>query len=73
MKTNDILQWTGTACFVCMYVLMSLNMYPCNIAAGLLGGLFYMAWSFRVKNMPQIVTNIVGVGVCIFGVIKFFG
>jgi hypothetical protein len=56
-----------------MYVLMSLNMYPCNIAAGLLGGLFYMAWSFRVKNMPQIVTNIVGVGVCIFGVIKFFG
>jgi hypothetical protein len=73
MKTDDILQWAGTTCFMAMYTLMSLDMYPYNIVAGSLGGLLYMAWSVRVRNRPQIVTNVVGVGICIAGLIKYFG
>jgi hypothetical protein len=73
MKLNDALQWAGTACFMAMYTLMSLNMYPWNIVAGLCGGALYMAWSVRVANRPQMVTNVVGIAICAGGLFKAFG
>jgi hypothetical protein len=73
MKTNDIIQWAGTVCFMAMYTLMSLNMYPWNILAGLLGGSFYMLWSIRVANKPQMLTNLVGIAICIVGLFKAVG
>jgi len=73
LKTNDIIQWAGTACFLVMYTLMSLDMYPWNIVAGSLGGLLYLTWSVRVRNRPQIVTNVVGITICAAGLIKYFG
>jgi len=74
MKTNEILQWCGTACFMAMYVLMSFfpELRPWNIVAGLAGGSFYMAWSFRVRNKPQIITNGVGIFVCVCGLVNAF-
>jgi hypothetical protein len=73
MKTNDIIQWAGTVCFMAMYTLMSLNMYPWNILAGLLGGSFYMLWSIRVANKPQMLTNLVGITICIVGLYTALG
>lgn len=73
MKTNDILQWAGTACFLAMYTLMSLNQYPWNIVAGLLGGALYLVWSLRVANLPQTVTNLVSVAICVVGLYKVWG
>lgn len=73
MKTNDIIQWAGTVCFMAMYTLMSLNMYPWNILAGLLGGSFYMLWAVRVANRPQMLTNLVGIAICIVGLFKVWG
>jgi hypothetical protein len=70
---DSYLQWAGTACFMAMYTLMSLNMYPWNIVAGLCGGAFYMAWSVRVANKPQMVTNVVGIAICAVGLYKAFG
>ena len=72
---NERLQWAGTACFMVMYVLMSFfpELHPWNVVAGTLGGLFYMAWSLRVKNRPQIITNGVGITVCVCRLIKYFG
>lgn len=73
MKTNDILQWLGTACFLIMYTLMSLDMYPYNVLAGIAGGTFYLIWSIRVKNKPQLVTNVVALTICCIGLFKTFG
>jgi len=73
LKINDIIQWAGTACFLAMYTLMSLNQYPWNILAGLLGGALYLVWSLRVANLPQTVTNLVSVAICLFGLYKAFG
>lgn len=73
MKLNDAIQWAGTACFMAMYTLMSLNMYPWNILAGFCGGVLYMVWSLRVANKPQMVTNAVGIAICIVGLYKAFG
>lgn len=73
MKLNDAIQWAGTVCFMAMYTLMSLNMYPWNILAGLLGGSFYMLWAVRVANRPQMLTNLVGIAICIVGLFKVWG
>jgi len=73
MKFNDAIQWAGTASFLAMYTLMSLNQYPWNIVAGTLGGVCYLTWSLRVANVPQTVTNAVSITICIYGLFKAFG
>ena len=69
---NNVIQWAGTACFLCMYALMSYNQYPWNIVAGVLGGACYLVWSIRVRNTPQLVTNAVSIAICIVGLYKAF-
>jgi hypothetical protein len=56
-----------------MYALMSLNQYPYNIIAGVLGGGCYLIWSIRVRNTPQLVTNAVSIAICAVGLFKAFG
>jgi drug/metabolite transporter superfamily protein YnfA len=75
MKLNDGLQWAGTACFMCMYTVMSLfpELHPWNVVFGALGGLFYLGWSARVANKPQTITNVVGVTICIVGLLRAWG
>jgi hypothetical protein len=72
---NNILQWTGTAALMTMYVIMNFypDLYPYNIIAGLTGGLSYFVWSYRVANKPQMIVNMAGILVCVGGLIKFFG
>ena len=75
MKLNDAIQWAGTACFMVMYTLMSFfpNAHPWNIVAGALGGGLYLVWSLRVANKPQVITNVVGVAICLVGLFKAWG
>ena len=72
---NHTLQWLGTACLIAMYVVMSYfpELHPVNIILGLLGGVFYFAWSVRVANKPQMIVNAAGVLVCVGGLIRHFG
>ena len=72
---NNLLQWLGTASLLTMYVLMSFfnELYPLNLVAGLLGGSFYLAWSYRVANKPQILVNLAGILVCIAGLVRTWG
>lgn len=70
MKLNDWIQWAGTVCFLGMYTLMSLNMFPWNVVAGVLGGTLYLAWSIRVRNTPQMITNVVAIAICLVGLYK---
>jgi len=65
MQINNILQWTGTACLLVMYALMSFfpNLHPWNIVAGVLGGACYLAWTIRVANKPQMLVNAVAIAI----------
>ena len=74
-KTNDIIQWVGTAFILAMYVLMSYfpQLHPWNILMGLLGGIAYFTWTVRVKNYPQMVINAVAITLCLGGLLKHFG
>mgnify|MGYP006283679351 CR=1 FL=1 len=72
---NSILQWAGTCALLTMYVLMSFypQLYPWNLVAGLCGGGFYLAWSLRLKNKPQVLVNLAGITVCAAGLYKVLG
>lgn len=72
-QIDNALQWAGTACFLCMYTLMSYNVYPWNIVAGVLGAALYLTWSIRTRNAPQTVTNAVSIAICLVGLLKAFG
>ena len=70
---NSILQWAGTACLLTMYIIMSFypEAYPWNLVAGCAGGLFYLTWSARVRNRPQVLVNLAGMTVTLAGLIKY--
>ena len=72
-KTNDILQWTGTACLLTMYVLMSFfpHLHPWNIVAGLGGGACYLAWTIRVSNRPQMIVNATAIAIGVAGLFRY--
>ena len=69
---NNILQWAGTVCLLAMYVLMNYfrELHPFDSIAGAMGGLFYLAWTVRVRNTPQAIVNLVGITFSVGGVLK---
>ena len=74
-EIDNILQWTGTVCLLSMYVLMSFfpHLHPWNIAAGVLGGACYLAWTVRVTNRPQMLVNGVAIAIGLAGLYKAWG
>jgi hypothetical protein len=72
---NNLLQWAGTVCLLIMYVLMSFfpTLHPWNIVAGLAGGAFYLAWTVRVANKPQMIVNGVAIAIGLAGLYKAWG
>jgi len=74
INKNEVLQWAGTACILTMYVLMNffreLGLDP---LFGLLGGLCYALWAYRVANKPQLLVNVVAIAVCVLGLFKAWG
>jgi hypothetical protein len=74
LEINDILQWTGTVCFMAMYTLMSFfpTLFPLNIVAGACGSTCYLIWCFRVANKPQMIVNTIGILVCLAGLAKYY-
>ena len=72
-NTNNIIQWVGTFFILAMYVLMNffrdLGLDP---LCGLLGGLCYALWAYRVANKPQMLVNVVAITVCVIGLFKAF-
>jgi len=75
MKLNDVVQWAGTCSFLVMYTLMSVfpQLHPMNILAGAVGAVLYLIWSIRVINKPQMITNVVGLSICLVGLYKAWG
>ena len=72
---NNALQWTGTVFLLAMYVLNSFypEQHPWNIVAGLGGGICYLAWTLRVRNIPQLIVNATALAIGLAGVLKAWG
>ena len=74
-KTNELIQWAGTAFILVMYVIS--NFFPgydnLRNAVALVGGLCFFTWSYRVVNKPQMIINGVAIVLCVVGLLKGLG
>jgi hypothetical protein len=75
LEINEILQWSGAVFIIAGHSLNAVGpaAYPYNILAFFLGTILFMAWSIRVANKPQLMVNIVALGIGVTGLAKAFG
>ena len=71
-KTNELIQWLGTAFILGMYVIS--NFFPgydnLRNAVALVGAACFFAWSYRVSNKQQMIINGVAIVLCCVGLIR---
>lgn len=72
MKLNDVLQWAGAVFIIVGHVFNSIGpeTYPYNIATFAAGTVFFLAWSLRVANTPQLLVNIIALGIGVMGLYR---
>lgn len=71
LVVNDALQWAGVVFIILGHALNAAgNMDPYNIIAFGIGAVMFMVWSLRVCNKPQIVVNVISIGICIAGIYR---
>ena len=75
INKNELLQWVGAVAIIAGHVLNALgpSAYPWNICAFTLGTVFFLAWTVRVANKPQMVVNVVAMTMCFVGLYKAWG
>lgn len=71
-KTNETIQWLGTAFILAMYVIS--NFFPgydnLRNTVALVGALCFFTWSYRVANKQQMIINGVAIVLCVVGLLK---
>ena len=74
-QIDSTLQWTGAAAIIAMHVLNAAGpeAYPYNIIAEFVGTLAFLAWTIRVRNLPQFTVNVVALLIGFVGLYKAFG
>ena len=72
---DNTLQWTGAVAIIVMHVLnaMGPSAYPYNIVAAFVGTVAFLAWTVRVRNLPQFTVNVVALAIGLVGLYKAFG
>jgi hypothetical protein len=72
MKLNDALQWSGAVFIIVGHVFNSIGpaTYPYNIATFAAGTIFFLAWSLRVQNRPQLLVNIIALAIGLMGLYR---
>ena len=74
LKTNEILQWLGALFIIIGHVCNAIGprLYPYNIVAFTFGTIFFLTWTLRVKNKPQMIVNVVAITTCISGLVNAY-
>ena len=75
-KTNETIQWIGTAFILGMYVIS--NFFPgydqLRNSVALAGAVCFFAWAYRVANRQQMIINGVAIALCTLGLSRaYFG
>ncbi len=73
-KINETLQWVGAFFIIIGHIFNAIgpSVYPYNIVAFTLGTVFFLTWTLRVKNKPQMIVNVVAITTCLTGLVKAF-
>lgn len=72
---NEILQWAGAVFIIAGHSLNAVGpaVYPYNILAFFVGTVFFLWWTLRVANKPQMLVNIVAIAISATGLVRAFG
>ena len=72
---NELLQWAGAVFIIAGHTLNALGpaVYPYNILAFFVGTVFFLWWTIRVANKPQLLVNVVAVSISAVGLVRAFG
>ena len=72
---NEILQWAGAVFIIAGHSLNAVgpSVYPYNILAFFVGTVFFLWWTLRVANKPQMLVNIVAIAISATGLVRAFG
>ena len=75
LEINEILQWTGAVAIIAMHGLNAVGpeAYPYNIIAAAIGTVAFLAWTIRVRNLPQFTVNVIALAIGFVGLYKAFG
>ena len=73
MRLNDMLQWAGALFIIAGHALNAAAIDGWNIAAFTAGTVFFLVWSLRVVNKPQMLVNVVAITTCTIGLFRAFG
>ena len=75
LEINEVLQWAGAVFIIAGHSLnaMGPSVYPYNILAFFVGTILFFAWTIRVANKPQMLVNVVALGIGLVGLVKAFG
>ena len=75
LEINETLQWAGAVFIIAGHSLNAVgpSAYPYNILAFFLGTVFFLVWTFRVANKPQMMVNLVAIGISSMGLVRAFG
>jgi hypothetical protein len=74
LEINETLQWAGAVFIIAGHSLNAVGpaAYPYNILAFFLGTVFFLIWTLRVANKPQMLVNIVALSIGSVGLWKAF-
>ena len=75
LDINETLQWAGALFIIAGHSLNAVGpaAYPYNILAFFVGTILFFAWTVRVANKPQMLVNVVAMGIGLMGLVKAFG
>jgi hypothetical protein len=72
---DESLQWAGAVAIIAGHVLNAIgpSMYPYNIIVFAIGTVLFLTWSYRVRNTPQLVVNLVALAIGLVGLYNAVG
>jgi hypothetical protein len=72
---NEALQWVGAVFIIAGHSLNAVGpaAYPWNIVTFFAGTVAFLIWTLRVSNRPQMLVNVVALGIGATGLIRAFG
>ena len=74
LDLNELLQWIGAGFIIAGHSLNAVgpSVYPYNILTFFVGTLFFLTWTLRVRNKPQMLVNVVALLIGSAGIVKAF-
>ena len=74
IHVNEAIQWVGAVFIIAGHSLNAVGpaAYPWNIVTFFCGTVAFLIWTLRVCNRPQMLVNVVALGIGATGLIRAF-